>query len=144
MRLPDITLPPTIAGLIAKLPAAPPAWAWVVLLNQLMRRGVLPLDLGLLAGRRFEIRVLDLGLSLAFAADNHQFIRDCSQGEPDLCFSARLVDFARMMLREEDPDTLFFNRKLLIEGDTELGLIVKNLLDSLDWSNTPMAQFMTT
>ena len=38
-----------------------------------------------------------------------------------------------MMLREEDPDTLFFNRKLHIEGDTELGLITKNLLDSVDW-----------
>ena len=31
----------------------------------------------------------------------------------------------RMMMREEDPDTLFFNRKLQIEGDTELGLITK-------------------
>ena len=39
----------------------------------------------------------------------------------------------RMMMREEDPDTLFFNRKLQIEGDTELGLITKNLLDSVDW-----------
>lgn len=29
------------------------------------------------------------------------------------------------MMREEDPDTLFFNRKLQIEGDTELGLITK-------------------
>ena len=38
-----------------------------------------------------------------------------------------------MMMREEDPDTLFFNRKLQIEGDTELGLITKNLLDSVDW-----------
>jgi predicted lipid carrier protein YhbT len=47
-----------------------------------------------------------------------------------------------MMLREEDPDTLFFNRKLIIEGDTELGLIVKNLLDSVDWSTTPLQRFM--
>ena len=46
------------------------------------------------------------------------------------------------MLREEDPDTLFFNRKLVIEGDTELGLVVKNLLDSVDWSSTPLARFM--
>ena len=30
-------------------------------------------------------------------------------------------------------DTLFFNRKLHIEGDTELGLITKNLLDSVEW-----------
>ena len=31
-----------------------------------------------------------------------------------------------------DPDTLFFRRKLLITGDTELGLAVKNLLDTVE------------
>ena len=54
-------------------------------------------------------------------------------GTPDLRLAANGIDFMRMMLREEDPDTLFFNRKLQIEGDTELGLITKNLLDSVDW-----------
>ena len=43
-----------------------------------------------------------------------------------------------MLLRQEDPDTLFFNRRLKIEGDTELGLVVKNLLDSIDWSTVPV------
>ena len=38
-----------------------------------------------------------------------------------------------MILREEDPDTLFFNRELQIEGDTALGLTTKNLLDCVDW-----------
>ena len=28
--------------------------------------------------------------------------------------------------------TLFFNRRLISEGDTELGLVVKNALDALD------------
>ena len=44
--------------------------------------------------------------------------------------------FATMLLlatRREDPDTLFFNRRLNIEGDTETGLHVKNLLDSLEY-----------
>ena len=31
-----------------------------------------------------------------------------------------------------DPDTLFFRRKLAIEGNTELGLTLKNFLDSQD------------
>jgi predicted lipid carrier protein YhbT len=38
-----------------------------------------------------------------------------------------------MLARQQDPDTLFFHRKLAIEGDTELGLVVKNLLDRIDW-----------
>ncbi|MGL4734573.1 MAG: ubiquinone anaerobic biosynthesis accessory factor UbiT, partial [Enterovibrio sp.] len=39
--------------------------------------------------------------------------------------------------RKEDPDTLFFQRRLLIEGDTALGLQVKNALDSVDLSALP-------
>jgi predicted lipid carrier protein YhbT len=31
-----------------------------------------------------------------------------------------------------DADTLFFDRRLSIEGDTELGLLLKNTLDALD------------
>ena len=42
------------------------------------------------------------------------------------------ADFARLALRLEDPDTLFFNRRLLIEGDTDLGLTVKNMLDAVE------------
>jgi predicted lipid carrier protein YhbT len=38
----------------------------------------------------------------------------------------------RLAKRQEDPDTLFFNRRLSMEGDTELGLIVKNALDALE------------
>ena len=143
MRVPDITLPEGLARLVAKLPAAPPSWLFVKGLNQLVRRRVVPADMSLLAGRRFEIHVTDTGIRLRFVADATGFKRDVSGAEPDLRLSATLANFARMMLREEDPDTLFFNRKLMIEGDTELGLIVKNLLDSIDWSHTPLARWMS-
>ncbi|MGB7997639.1 MAG: SCP2 sterol-binding domain-containing protein, partial [Photobacterium halotolerans] len=39
--------------------------------------------------------------------------------------------------RKVDPDTLFFQRRLTMQGDTELGLAVKNLLDSLDLDSLP-------
>lgn len=142
MRVPELTVPTRLARLLGKLPATPPAWLLVTSLNQLVKRGVLPADMELLAGRRFEVRLIDAGVSLRFAADAHRFTLDRQPGEPDLRLSANVADFARMMLREEDPDTLFFNRKLTIEGDTELGLIVKNLLDSVDWHDTPLARFM--
>ncbi|HHO69282.1 MAG TPA: hypothetical protein ENK12_09640, partial [Gammaproteobacteria bacterium] len=35
--------------------------------------------------------------------------------------------------RSEDPDTLFFHRRLILEGETETGLYIKNLLDALDF-----------
>lgn len=144
MRVPDLTLPPLFASVVSRLPATPPNLALVTLLNQLLKRGVLPADMSLLAGRHFAVDVLDAGLRLRFGADDNGFVLDDGHGEPDLRFAANAADLARMMLREEDPDTLFFNRKLTIEGDTELGLIVKNLLDSVDWSETPLARFMAT
>lgn len=142
MRVPDLTLPSLLAQVVSRLPATPPNLALVTVLNQLLRRGVLPADMSLLAGRRFAVDVLDAGLRLRFGADENGFVLDDGHAEPDLRFAANASDLARMMLREEDPDTLFFNRKLTIEGDTELGLIVKNLLDSVDWSETPLARFM--
>ncbi|MGB5009839.1 MAG: SCP2 sterol-binding domain-containing protein [Candidatus Dechloromonas phosphoritropha] len=43
----------------------------------------------------------------------------------------------QLLARQEDPDTLFFNRELEINGDTELGLIVKNMLDAVGWPSLP-------
>lgn len=142
MHVPDFTLPGVLARLVNHLPSTPPTFVLAAGLNQLVKRGILPADMSLLAGKRFEVCVLDGGISLRFTADEQGFRVDNGQDAPDLRFSANAADFARMMLREEDPDTLFFNRKLVIEGDTELGLIVKNLLDSVDWSGTPVARFM--
>ena len=56
---------------------------------------------------------------------------------PAAYFTARFrfpgrTAFLLLASRQEDPDTLFFRRRLVIEGDTELGLAVKNLVDSLD------------
>ena len=56
---------------------------------------------------------------------------------PDLSFRANLSAFMQMLARQEDPDTLFFNRELSIEGDTELGLVVKNMLDAVEWPQLP-------
>ena len=53
--------------------------------------------------------------------------------KPDLIISATTRDFMALALREEDPDTLFFSRRLRMEGDTDLGLLVKNTLDAVDW-----------
>jgi O2-independent ubiquinone biosynthesis accessory factor UbiT len=56
-----------------------------------------------------------------------------SFGPADVTVRASLRDYAALALRSEDPDTLFFTRRLVIEGDTELGLALKNALDALDW-----------
>ena len=57
---------------------------------------------------------------------------------PDLAFRANLSAFLQLAARQEDPDTLFISRELSIEGDTELGLIVKNMLDAIEWPAFPL------
>lgn len=52
-------------------------------------------------------------------------------GRPDVTIRAAARDYLALALRREDPDTLFFTRRIVIEGDTALGLEVKNALDAL-------------
>ena len=61
----------------------------------------------------------------------------CSGGQTEggtrhLSIGATLHDFILLATRKEDPDTLFFNRRLMVEGDTELGLVTKNTLDAIE------------
>lgn len=51
---------------------------------------------------------------------------------PDVTIRGDLAAFVALAHQEEDPDTLFFQRRLVIEGDTELGLQVKNLMFASD------------
>ena len=52
-------------------------------------------------------------------------------GKADVTVRASLADYAALALRREDADTLFFSRRLVLEGDTALGLAVRNAIDSL-------------
>jgi predicted lipid carrier protein YhbT len=52
--------------------------------------------------------------------------------QPDLTISGTIYDFLALATRREDSDTLFFNRRVVMEGDTALGLELKNLLDGMD------------
>lgn len=126
----NLTLPTPFVTLIDRLPAAPPSRAFSAVANRLLWPALKTLDWQPLVGRRYTIRVKDIGLSLRFTVTRNGFASD--NGAPDLTISATSRDFLLLLSRREDPDTLFFSRRLVSEGDTELGLIVKNLLDALD------------
>lgn len=51
--------------------------------------------------------------------------------------SATAEDLLRVLAQRVDPDTLFFQRRLKVSGDTALGLTVKNLLDDVDTGQLP-------
>jgi predicted lipid carrier protein YhbT len=96
-------------------------------------------DFEFLQGKWLKIDITDLQLSwwLSFA-DNKLIMADKSEYIiEDVSFSATGDDLILIAGRKQDPDTLFFQRRLKIEGDTELGLAVKNLIDAIDIEQLP-------
>ena len=88
-------------------------------------------DFDFLENRCLKIHIADLDIELFVYFDGEQ-LKACSARHFDVEFKGNAKAFLLLATRKEDPDTLFFQRKLMIEGDTELGLGIKNLLDSLE------------
>jgi predicted lipid carrier protein YhbT len=123
--------PKPLARVIAALPTWPASRAFALTANLSAWPSLRELDWSHVHGRRFCVHVRDAGLKLYFSIHADGF-RAEGNGLSDVTFTATMADFARLALRLEDPDTLFFNRRLLIEGDTDLGLTVKNMLDAVE------------
>ena len=107
-------------------------------LNEALREPRSNGDLDFLEGHSVRIRVDDLGIDwLIGIRAGHLRPLDRRQPE-DVSISGDLSDFTLLATRQADPDTLFFQRRIRIEGDTELGLGVKNTMDSVDWDDLPL------
>ena len=134
-KIPSFSLPALIARIGTRLPQFPHSVNLALALNAAKRLGVLLEEtLEQIEDKRFRVTVLDTGMVADFTYRGGAF-RPLwnTAGMPDLQFAAPLAAYLQMVSRQEDPDTLFFNRTLSIEGDTELGLRVKNMLDALEW-----------
>ena len=126
-------LPPlSVAGVTSRLPAYPGSWLFARMLNATLARQ-LPADVqAALEARPLRLRIIHLGIAFDVAWRGKGFVALRPLAQPDLAVAASLNDLWLMARRLEDPDSLFFSRRLLLEGDTELGLIFKNCLDAFD------------
>lgn len=128
----SFVLPAAAGSLLARLPAYPGSLLLVTALN-LGLAPQLPADVrALLARKKLRIHVRDARLTFDFTWTGQRFAACAAQQAADLTIAASVHDFLRLAQRQEDPDTLFFSRRLSMEGDTELGLMVKNTLDALE------------
>ena len=126
------TVPAPVAAVLSRLPAFPAALLLTTALNASVARQ-LPADVAdALRNKRLRIQVRDARVTLDFTWTGGAFAPRARHAQTDLCIAASAHDFLRLAQRLEDPDTLFFNRRLSMEGDTELGLMVKNTLDALE------------
>lgn len=125
-------VPDPVGAVLSRLPAYPGSLLLVTALNTVLGTQ-LPADVKqYLAQKKLRIHVRDARLTFDFTCINGRFVACQPQPTTDLTVSANAQDFVRLAKRQEDPDTLFFNRRLSMEGDTELGLVVKNALDALE------------
>ena len=93
--------------------------------------------LDFMAGRRLGIEVSDLGIGWVVEL---QVARLVVVDEPaEATVRGTATDLLLLAGRREDADTLFFQRRLVLTGDTELGLTARNVLDRLPWEQVPLA-----
>jgi predicted lipid carrier protein YhbT len=88
-------------------------------------------EMDFLEGNYIKFDISDCYLSCNMTLKN-KFLVLSNQSQFDANVRCKLADFILLANRKVDPDTLFFQRRLVIEGNTELGLSMKNLMDSLD------------
>lgn len=125
-------LPKQVGEFLSVLPGYPKTLMFAQAVNLALGNTLRSEVLQPLRGKLISIRVNDAGVAFYFTLDRRGMVACRRTREPDLTISASAYDFLMLALRKEDPDTLFFSRRLCMEGDTELGLLVKNTLDALE------------
>ncbi|MFO1286986.1 MAG: SCP2 sterol-binding domain-containing protein [Rubrivivax sp.] len=141
-RLPGLeNLPPLPAFLegvasrgrsfVRRLPPQPPSW----LAARVLDRVLLPLlsesQRRALAGRAVELELLEPGLRIVLVLGDAGFAVASRSQAPAVVIRAHTMALWRLVRGEDDADRLFFDRALVMEGDTEFGLELKNTLDAI-------------
>ena len=111
---------PVHAGLLSRL------------VNHLLRGQGIKKRLAELDGKVISLGVDDLGIELCFRIQG-QSLQAAWHTCPDVTIRGTSEAFLALALRRADPDTLFFQRRLSVEGETETGVHIKNLIDGFDY-----------
>jgi len=125
-------LPRLLATPLSLLPDPVHSRLIALALNKVLGEQIREGELDFLQGRSVVIRVRDVGITYGLTFDGNRLIASDPGRGNDLSIEGAAYDFLVLVAREEDPDTLVFQRRLVTQGDTELGLEVKNFLDGLD------------
>jgi predicted lipid carrier protein YhbT len=106
-------------------------------LNRLLARQIADGELDFMTGRTLQVEVMDASIRFTLGFDGKRLLAASAGNSPDLIFRGNVHDFLLLAARKEDSDTLFFQRRLKIEGDTEMGLAIKNFLDAIEIESMP-------
>ena len=93
--------------------------------------------LDFLRGATLGVAVTDAGLDFHVTLEGDSLRASPGSQGCTLKIQGTLYDFLLLAARREDADTLFFQRRLKMQGDTEIGLELKNFLDGLELDHLP-------
>jgi len=116
---------------VRRLPP-PPVAAVAFTINQMLRGQPAGPRLAELEGKVVAIVLEDAKLTIPLAFRGGR-VEPAPGRVPNVTLRGPLAAFRVLALRREDPDALFFDRRLSIEGETETGLLVKNFLDAFEF-----------
>jgi len=102
--------------------------------TQLLRGQSIEKKLQKLDGKIVKLTITDTGNSwcLGFTGAGLTTVNGTSE-TIDVHIKGSLESFLLLVTQNEDPDTLFFNQELSLEGNTEDGLYLRNILDAMEF-----------
>lgn len=120
-----------VRSIVERLPVQPPSFVLARVLDRVLLPK-LPVDArAALGNRTVEVAISDLGLRVRLKLAAGGFRVAESRSVTALRIVAPLKSYLRLLRGEDDADRLFFERALVMEGDTEMGLVLKNTLDAI-------------
>ena len=108
------------------------------ILNRVFDEQIADGDFDFLSARFLRVEIYDIKFVSHFSF-NGKAITIHKHARSDASISGELLAFLLLINQQEDPDSLFFQRRLIIDGDTALSLEVKNILDTLELEKLPTA-----
>ncbi len=126
------TLPAALALPLKMIPDFIHNKALVAALNEIFNDDLREGELNFLQGSILHIKVDDANIEFRLTLQGGKLMAAEKSQNSDICLRGTVYDYLLLASRSEDTDTLFFNRRLHMQGDTELGLYVKNFLDGMD------------
>ena len=132
LKHPSPRLPKPLSLPLGLLPARAHSSLLAGFLNRLFAPEIKQQELDFLDRRVLLIRLSDAPVEYRLTLDANMLSAAAARQPADLTIEGTIYDFLLLATRREDADTLFFNRRLSLSGNTELGLYVKNFLDALE------------
>ena len=120
-----------LSGVVRRLPTQPPSFVAARLLDRVLWPRLDVAQRELLSARCVEVEVVEIGLRVRLRLGPHGFEVAPADAQPLVTIRAQATALWRLMRGVEDADRLFFERALVMEGDTEFGLVLKNTLDAV-------------